>query len=121
MTFFCVLDFTKFNLYAKNFSVNAFNSFNKLYRKYIDLLKLRSKLSIIYLTKKFQKPHIHDLINLFKRNKFRQKLTKSYKIYFINSNYVFQLLMHQQNDYFRHLIGLRPHQEIVKNKIDFPH
>lgn len=52
----------------------------QLYGKYFDLPKLRSELSIIYLTEKFQKPYVHDLFIYLKTTNLNENLSLTTKL-----------------------------------------
>jgi hypothetical protein len=51
----------------------------QLYGKYFDLPKLRSKLSVVYSTKEFQKPNVHDLLIYLKTTNLNENLPQATK------------------------------------------
>jgi hypothetical protein len=80
LQFFALLDFKKFSLYANDFPINLFNLLKQLYGKYFDLPKLRSELSIVYSTEKFQKPYVHDLLIYVKTTDLDENLPQATKL-----------------------------------------
>ncbi|KAL4084088.1 hypothetical protein QTP88_029404 [Uroleucon formosanum] len=61
LTFFSLLDFSKFEQYINQFPTNAMNSLKDTYGEYFDFAILRSELSIIYSSTEFHKVNIHEL------------------------------------------------------------
>lgn len=61
LTFFSLLDFSKFEQYINKFPTNAMDSLKDKYGAYFDFAILRSELSIIYSSTEFHKVNIHEL------------------------------------------------------------
>uniref|UniRef100_A0A2S2Q8C6 Zinc finger MYM-type protein 1 n=1 Tax=Sipha flava TaxID=143950 RepID=A0A2S2Q8C6_9HEMI len=61
LTFFSLLDFSKFEQYVNKFPTNSMDSLKDKYGEHSDFAILRSELSIIYSSTEFHKANIHEL------------------------------------------------------------